>query len=54
MPVALVAHDPAVLKTDLQAGAGLELHPASEVPTVPMNEFRDRFLAAYGSHPTGP
>ena len=54
VPISLVAHDPAVLRQISSWGWSAGLHPASAIPTLPMNEFRDRFLAAYGSHPTGP
>jgi hypothetical protein len=30
------------------------LQPASDAPVMPMDGFRDRFLAAFGSRPTTP
>jgi phosphatidylglycerophosphate synthase len=54
VPISLVAHDPAVLRQISSWGWTAGLHPATATPTLPMNQFRDRFLAAYGSHPTGP
>ena len=52
VPVSLVAHDPAVLRQISGWGWTPGLQPESATPTVPMNEFRDRFLAAFGSRPT--
>jgi hypothetical protein len=54
VPVSLVAADPAVLRRISGWGWTPGLRPASASPTVPMNEFRDRFLAAFGSRSTGP
>ena len=54
MPVSLVAHDPAVLRQISGWGWTHGLKPASAAPVLPMNDFRDRFLAAFGSRPTTP
>ena len=52
VPISLVAHDPAVLRHIARWGWTPGMQPVTTTPTVPMNEFRDRFLAAFGSHPT--
>ncbi|MFE6742495.1 alkaline phosphatase family protein [Streptomyces tubercidicus] len=51
VPVALVAHDPAVL--DRISGWGWQkgLKPGPKTPVWRMDTFRDRFLTAYGPHP---
>jgi phosphatidylglycerophosphate synthase len=51
VPISVVARDPKVL--DRIAGWGWQdgLRPSSEAPVWPMNAFRDRFLAAFGSSP---
>jgi phosphatidylglycerophosphate synthase len=54
VPVSLIAHDPAVLRHISRWGWTSGLQPATTTPTVPMNEFRDRFLAAFGSRSTTP
>jgi phosphatidylglycerophosphate synthase len=54
VPVSLVAHDPAVLKQISGWGWTPGLHPDTDLPTVPMDKFRDRFLSAFGSTPTHP
>jgi hypothetical protein len=54
VPISLVAHDPAVLRQISAWGWTPGLQPARATPVVPMNEFRDRFLSAFGSHPTSP
>jgi phosphatidylglycerophosphate synthase len=53
VPVSLVAHDPAVLRHVDGWGWTPGLQPDSSTPTLPMNLFRDRFLRAFGSTPTG-
>ncbi|TCO44189.1 sulfatase [Actinocrispum wychmicini] len=52
VPVTIVAKDPAVL--DRIAGWGWQdgLHPDPRAPIWPMSQFRDRFLAAFGSQGT--
>jgi hypothetical protein len=49
VPVTIVARDPAVL--DRISGWGWQpgLKPAPQSPVWPMNQFRDRFLTAFGS-----
>lgn len=51
VPVAIVAHDPAVL--DRISGWGWQngLNPGAKAPVWHMDAFRDRFLTAYGPHP---
>ncbi|MFI2257871.1 sulfatase [Streptomyces tubercidicus] len=51
VPVALVAHDPAVL--DRISGWGWQkgLKPGPKTPVWRMDTFRDRFLTAYGPQP---
>ncbi|MGP4001486.1 sulfatase [Streptomyces sp. 8N706] len=51
VPIAIVAHDRAVL--DRISGWGWEdgLKPGPKAPVWPMDTFRDRFLTAYGSQP---
>ncbi|MET7619779.1 sulfatase [Streptomyces sp. NPDC005408] len=51
VPIALVAHDPAVL--DRISGWGWQdgLKPAPKGPVWKMDTFRDRFLTAYGPQP---
>jgi hypothetical protein len=53
VPVTLIAHDPAVL--DRIAGWGWQngMRPGPHAPVWPMDAFRDRFVAAYGPHPSG-
>ncbi|MER5398844.1 sulfatase [Streptomyces sp. NPDC002599] len=51
VPVTIVARDPKVL--DRVSGWGWTdgLKPAADAPEWPMNEFRDRFMTAYGPNP---
>ena len=51
VPISIIAHDPAVL--DQIAGWGWKdgLRPDPQAPVWPMNDFRDRFLRAFGSQP---
>ncbi|MBG0855404.1 CDP-alcohol phosphatidyltransferase [Streptomyces spinoverrucosus] len=53
VPVSIVAKDPKVL--DRIAGWGWSdgLRPAQDAPVWKMSDFRDRFLTAYGSTPSG-
>jgi hypothetical protein len=53
VPVSLIAHDPAVLRHISDWGWSPGLQPSPDVPVLPMDGFRDRFLAAFGSHPAG-
>jgi phosphatidylglycerophosphate synthase len=52
VPVSLIAHDPAVLRHISPWGWTPGLQPETGTPTLPMNEFRDRFLTAFGSRAT--
>jgi hypothetical protein len=49
VPITIIAHDPAVL--DRISGWGWQdgLHPSPQAPVWPMDTFRDKFLAAYGT-----
>jgi hypothetical protein len=49
VPISVIAHDPAVL--DRISGWGWHdgLNPSPQAPVWPMDAFRDRFLAAFGS-----
>ncbi|MEW2438331.1 sulfatase [Streptomyces caniferus] len=51
VPVAIVAHDPDVLKriSDWHWTPGL--NPGHQAPVWRMDSFRNRFLTAFGSHP---
>jgi hypothetical protein len=53
VPISLIAHDPAVLRhiSDWSWTRGLQ--PRSDLPVLPMDRFRDRFLSAFGSHAEG-
>jgi phosphatidylglycerophosphate synthase len=54
VPISVIAHDPAVL--DRIAGWGWErgMRPSPRAPVWPMEQFRDRFLSAFGSRPAAP
>jgi hypothetical protein len=54
VPISLVAHDPSVLQHISGWGWTSGLRPDAHVPVLPMDRFRDRFLKAFGSRPTGP
>lgn len=55
VPIAIVSRDPAVLDAISGWGWNEGLRPESDAPVWRMDEFRDRFLAAYGSSgETGP
>ncbi|MDX3228874.1 sulfatase-like hydrolase/transferase [Streptomyces sp. ME19-01-6] len=55
VPVAVVAHDPAVLKRISDWGWQDGLRPGADTPVWRMDTFRDRFLTAYGPQPgSGP
>ncbi|HEV8554946.1 MAG TPA: sulfatase-like hydrolase/transferase [Actinophytocola sp.] len=51
VPVTVVARDPAVLARISAWGWDTGLKPGPRAPVWGMNEFRDRFLSAYGSPP---
>ena len=53
VPISLIAHDPRVLR-DIGGWKWTPgLRPRSSIPVVRMDRFRDRFLAAFGSRPSG-
>jgi hypothetical protein len=53
VPISIISHDPSVLRRvsgwDWQAG----LLPSPQAPVMPASDFRDRFLTAFDSKPTG-
>ncbi|MFI9080482.1 sulfatase [Streptomyces sioyaensis] len=51
VPVALVAHDPDVLKRISNWHWTPSLNPGHQAPVWRMDTFRDRFLKAYGPYP---
>jgi hypothetical protein len=53
VPISILAHDPEVM--DQIAGWGWQegMSPSPRAPVWPMAAFRDRFLSAFGSSPTG-
>jgi hypothetical protein len=52
VPITIVAHDPAVLDKMSAWGWQDGLRPNPQAPVMPMESFRDRFLATFGSQPT--
>jgi hypothetical protein len=48
VPISIVARDPAVLDQVAGWGWSAGLTPGPAAPVWPMNEFRDRFLTAFG------
>jgi hypothetical protein len=54
VPVSLVAHDPKVLRRIDGWGWTPGMRPDTDLPTMDMDRFRDRFLAAFGSHKSTP
>jgi hypothetical protein len=48
VPISIIAKDRSVLDKIGSWGWSGGLKPAPDAPVWPMNEFRDRFLAAYG------
>jgi phosphatidylglycerophosphate synthase len=52
VPISLIAHDPRVLRHISGWDWTPGLRPSSDGPVLPMNAFRDRFLAAFGSDST--
>jgi phosphatidylglycerophosphate synthase len=52
VPVSLIAHDPSVLQHISGWGWTPGLRPSSDGPVFPMDQFRDRFLSAFGSRRT--
>ncbi|MEV5309433.1 CDP-alcohol phosphatidyltransferase [Streptomyces sp. NPDC052610] len=53
VPVSIVAKDPRVLEKIADWGWTDGLEPAGDAPVWKMSAFRDRFLTAYGSTPSG-
>jgi phosphatidylglycerophosphate synthase len=53
VPISLIAHDPAVIGQIAHWNWTPGLEPAADQPVLPMDSFRDRFLAAFGSRPAG-
>jgi hypothetical protein len=51
VPVAIVAHDPAVLQAVNGWGWDQGLRPSTRAPVWPMSDFRDKFFSAFGSTP---
>jgi hypothetical protein len=51
VPVAIVAHDPAVLQAINGWGWDPGLRPSTRAPVWPMSDFRDKFFSAFGSTP---
>ncbi len=49
VPISIIAHDPAVLDQISGWGWKAGLKPDPKAPVWPMNEFRDRFLNAFGA-----
>jgi hypothetical protein len=51
VPVSIIAKDPKVV--DQIAGWHWQdgVYPDADAPVAPMNQFRDRFLTAFGSTP---
>ncbi len=54
VPVAVIAHDPAVLHRIAGWGWANGMRPGSTAPVWPMSDFRDRFLRAFGPRPATP
>ena len=49
VPVTVIAHDPAVMQRISDWGWVPGMRPTSAAPVWPMDSFRDRFYAAFGS-----
>ena len=49
VPISIIAHDPAVLAHISDWGWQDGLRPGPQAPVWPMEDFRDRFLTAFGS-----
>jgi hypothetical protein len=52
VPISLIARDPAVIERINHWDWTPGLQPESNLPVLPMDRFRDRFLAAFGSRPS--
>ena len=53
VPISIIAHDPNITHQITNWHWQPGLHPTPTAPTWPMQTFRDRFLTAFGSTPTG-
>jgi hypothetical protein len=53
VPITIVAHDPAVLDKMASWGWQDGMRPDPQAPVLPMESFRDKFLATFGSQATG-
>ncbi len=51
VPISIIAHDPNVLKQIGSWGWNPGLEPNANAPVWPMSAFRNKFLAAFDSHP---
>ncbi len=51
VPITIIAHDPDVMDRMAPWGWQDGMNPDPDAPVWPMDEFRDRFLTAYGPHP---
>lgn len=51
VPIAIISHDPSVLKRISGWGWGEGLRPSPKAPVWPMNDFRNRFLTAFDRNP---
>ena len=51
VPISVIAHDPKVMKQIAGWRWQNGLRPSRQAPVWPMDAFRDRFLAAFGSSP---
>ncbi len=51
VPISIIAHDPNVLKQIGSWGWNPGLKPSPNAPVWPMSAFRNKFLAAFDSHP---
>ena len=48
VPITIIAHDQAVMRRMSHWGWEAGMSPGPDAPTWPMDDFRDRFLTAYG------
>jgi hypothetical protein len=54
VPISIIAHDPDVMNRISSWGWQDGMLPSPTAPVWPMDAFRDRFLTAYGAHPSTP
>jgi hypothetical protein len=52
VPITIIAHDPAVMARTTSWGWQEGMLPSPTAPVWPMDAFRNRFLTAFGPHPT--